>query len=609
MNKKLPILQGVAYSGNVSEVEGRYTVINVDGVVLPPSVPLQLDHSNTIAATIGHATLKKDSGRITFEATITADDEAAARIIKMAAGGTKPRVSVGCDRLETIFHRAGRKMFLNGREIKAGPHGLIEVTSCRIRELSIVGIPADADAGAEAVLARATDMIKLHMERIPQMIDDSTTSDIALQERTRLREIRNIELTSRPAAGWGVASEAVDALVEAAEDGLVDVQSLRAKLGKLRKTSATAASMAFQPAPSRESITDESALRAANIMALGFEDVARRQFDANVLDRAASLNLSFKDVVAAETGWGRNDDRYRLPVALSSSTQDAPTITSSMNVVLHDLLAHRFSSWRAWIPTRSVRDFKEVDIVRMSANVPLERLPENGEISHGTIGEQTAKGKAEMFARQLGIDYQAWVNDSAQAFSDTARTMLYSALRSQTDQVYSTLLNAGTFFHADNGNLETGASSALSIDSIAAVVKKITTQTDASGNYLDLVPQFLIVPPSLEFIAKQLLGSVALAQPADADANTPTANPFLNRMEVVVEPRLEAEPTAWYISSAQSDAPLTVLFLDGQNTPTIETRGISEGDFNRLTFQLRMFWAYGTVLTEPRSIVKATGSE
>lgn len=62
-------------------------------------------------------------------------------------------------------------------------------------------------------------------------------------------------------------------------------------------------------------------------------------------------------------------------------------------------------------------------------------------------------------------------------------------------------------------------------------------------SYLDVQPAILLVPTSFETIAEQLLSSIW----DSAGANQQTKNPFVNELQLVVDPRLDADSTtAWY---------------------------------------------------------------
>lgn len=93
----------------------------------------------------------------------------------------------------------------------------------------------------------------------------------------------------------------------------------------------------------------------------------------------------------------------------------------------------------------------------------------------------------------------------------------------------------------------------------------------------------------------------------------PNGNPVKGIVaELIVEPRISnttrftgATAIQWFLFGAPKDRAITVGFLRGQTTPTIET---SDADFNTLGIQMRVFHDYGVALADPRGAYKAVGT-
>jgi len=76
----------------------------------------------------------------------------------------------------------------------------------------------------------------------------------------------------------------------------------------------------------------------------------------------------------------------------------------------------------------------------------------------------------------------------------------------------------------------------VTVQSLAAIVEAMTTQTDPSGAYLNLRPAFLLCPAGTKEVAfAQLVGSSV-----DPTKSNATMNPFFNKLTVIGEPRLTA---------------------------------------------------------------------
>lgn len=85
--------------------------------------------------------------------------------------------------------------------------------------------------------------------------------------------------------------------------------------------------------------------------------------------------------------------------------------------------------------------------------------------------------------------------------------------------------------------------------------------------FLNLVPRFLVVPPSKETIADQYVTVVTPQEGAKV-------NPFQGRLAVLSEPRLEAaSATAWYLFADTGQIDIVEWgVLAGEEGPVIETR-------------------------------------
>lgn len=133
-------------------------------------------------------------------------------------------------------------------------------------------------------------------------------------------------------------------------------------------------------------------------------------------------------------------------------------------------------------------------------------------------------------------------------------------------------------------------------------------QRDDQGYDLNISPVALCVPAELESTARVLLNSNEIL-----GTSGPNGNPTKGIVEhLIVEPRISnttrfsyATAIQWFLFGAPKDRAITVGFLRGQQTPTIET---SDTDFNTLGMQIRVYFDYGCALADPRGAYKAVGT-
>ncbi|MDX1932001.1 MAG: Mu-like prophage major head subunit gpT family protein [Capsulimonadales bacterium] len=99
-------------------------------------------------------------------------------------------------------------------------------------------------------------------------------------------------------------------------------------------------------------------------------------------------------------------------------------------------------------------------------------------------------------------------------------------------------------YAAAHANLETGAGSALSATKLQAVIAAMKSRLLPNGEPMDITPTHLLVPPALEWTAKQILNSAYWPDAAGAGANA--TNVLQGALKLVVSARL-ATATEWHV--------------------------------------------------------------
>jgi hypothetical protein len=110
-----------------------------------------------------------------------------------------------------------------------------------------------------------------------------------------------------------------------------------------------------------------------------------------------------------------------------------------------------------------------------------------------------------------------------------------------------------------------------------------------SGLPIRVTPKYLLVPPTLETPAEQLLTAIAAAKTADV-------NPFAGSLTLVVEPRL-ASAARWYVAAdpAEIDS-LEFAYLAGGEGPQVESKSGWDVD----GVEIRVILDYGAGFVDHR---------
>jgi hypothetical protein len=218
-------------------------------------------------------------------------------------------------------------------------------------------------------------------------------------------------------------------------------------------------------------------------------------------------------------------------------------------------------------------DFKPSNRLQLGEAPALLEIEEHGEYTRGTIGEGREQFQLATYGRIFGITRKALVNDDTDAFGRVTMLFGRSARNLESDLVWAQITgnpvmgDGNALFSAAHGNLQTDGD-VISILSLSRGRQAIRLQTGLDGTtLLNLVPRFLIVPPSLETVAEQFTAQLTAQQAG-------MANPFSGKLQPLTEARLEANSsTAWYLAASTDQIDIVeYAFLEGEEGPQIETR-------------------------------------
>lgn len=227
----------------------------------------------------------------------------------------------------------------------------------------------------------------------------------------------------------------------------------------------------------------------------------------------------------------------------------------------------------------SAPDFRAKHRVALGEWPGLDEVLEGGEFTSGTIAASSETYRLKTYGRTFGITRQALVNDDLGAFADMIRAFGRSAAELQA-KVLVDLLTAATgagptmsdtkaLFHTSHGNLA-AAGAALDVASLGTARAAMRLQKGLDGvTPINAEPRFILVPAALETKAEQVVASISATKTGDV-------NPFSGRLEVVVDPRLDAayvnSAKAWYVfADPASIDTIEYAFLDGDEGPVVET--------------------------------------
>jgi hypothetical protein len=289
------------------------------------------------------------------------------------------------------------------------------------------------------------------------------------------------------------------------------------------------------------------------------------------------------------------------------STSDFPNLLQNTG---ERVLRNSYMSYQGGLKricrASTVRDFRAKSILQLGEAPRLLPVNEHGEFTSGSMAEARESYRLVTYGRLFGITRQALINDDLQAFGQVALKIGRAAAEVEAQTLVNLLTSNPTMgdgialFHASHNNLLTGAPSALSLTSLTNARRSMRLQRGLDGTTpIDATPRFLVVPAALETTAEQLVTQLT-------PANTSDVNPFAGRLEVVVEPRLDAiSATAWYLASdpAMLDT-IEYAHLEGVEGPEVFTMQGWEVDGVEMKGRLD----FGAGVLDWRGLVRAVGA-
>ena len=591
---KVPTVNIVAYTGGLMSVSGWGPIaIELAGIdVSAEQIGILADHDASLKGIVGHGRAAVASGRLLVQGTITPTTEAARQVIDLAKAGFRFQASVGI--APTKYERIlpGQFVEVNGWPLKPPASGFTLVKAGVLKEVSIVAI--GADSGTSVAIAA-------NKEGNRAMSDEVTTVDDmrveAADESQRIHAIRQV-----------CNGRFGEIEVRAIREGW-DVQ--RAELEVLRASRPTAPLMTGH----MNMPTDVRVIEAAVLAHMGHESIAEKHLGAQAAQHARDLRVtSLVDLCRAALlldGRQAPNGREAMIHAALSTISLPIALGNAANKVLLDAYMEAPATWRKFAAIKSAGDFKDHTGVRPSQTGDLDPVAPGGELKHGSMKEATYKFSIDTFGKMISLDRRDIINDDLGFFEDTAMSLGRAAMRSLSDLVFNVLLaNEGGFFGSGNNNYDVGADTELSIETLATGVSRMLSQRDEEHRDLDIRPRTLLVPPELQWLAKQLLQSEYLQRLAESE---PTGNALKGIVNLEVEPRLSnpfrfkfSNAKSWYLFGSPFDAPIVVAFLQGKQTPTVEFFGL-DSEPNKLAASWRVYFDYGCALGDFRAAYKAKG--
>lgn len=654
--KTPPTFEATVYTGRPIVVANydAPVVIDLAGLQSKNNIVANLDHDPS--QRVGKVTSRSDEGgRLVLSGLANAATAARDEVVLSARDGFTWEASIEASPIEIDEVDAGDTVRVNGQDV-TGPvylvkaakltgfafvsHGADDATEVSIAAsrsqtrgsamdkhvknwiekdlgLVIADLSADQLANLEA---------NYRGENGPTPKPAKTSKNVFAREKEKREHAARIEavaetvIRENPAAGADFV-ETVEAMATEAIENNEDVRDF--ELALLRAT---------RPEPAtpfrgnRSSMPGARTIEAALAITGGLPNVDKHfsDQDLELADRQFPRGIGLKElflICARANGYHSSSldvNQECLRAAFSPirgsgfSTLSIPGILSNTaNKFLADGWNAVDSTWSRICRISSVRDFKTRTSYSMTGGFEYQKVGPGGEIAHATVGEETYTIKADTYGRMMAITRTDLINDDLGALTEVPRKLGRGAALKLNSVFWTSFLNNSDFFKTANANVSTGGGSVLSLAGITAAEVVFLNQTDPDGYPLGIMPEILLVPPTLKATGATLMRSQNIID-GTATAAQGGGNIWQGRFRLESSPYMENanytgySAAAWYLLANPADqAVIEVAFLNGRQVPVIET---AEADFSSLGVQMRGYHDFGVSLWEPRGGVRSAGS-
>lgn len=654
----LPTFTINAYSGDSMQLTMSFypVVIDLDGLASKDQIPVLADHDTDVESIVGQSTsVVIDAAGVTIAGTIMADDASAGKIIALAKNGFLWQASVGASVEAREFIESGATAIVNGKTFN-GP--MVIARKSTLREVSFVSVGAD-ETTTVAIAASFGDAMKFEEWLKAQGISVDTLTDagkatlqasfdvqstepvkqakVPADDLTEHRKLRAAE-SRRVGAITTICAGNADIEAKAIEEGWT-VEKTELQILRTSRT-APAVGGTNKQAVSAAVITASLCL-TAGISAKSIESQVPASEREQVMNAATSsamrgysIHALMDETIRASgshySGSRKSNDfiraAFQADVNLKAGGFSTVSLSGVLSNVANKALIASYDAvevtWKSFAAVRSHADFKLSSRYRLDAQGAFKKIGPDGELKHVGLTDSSFTNQLGTYGAIIALTRQMMINDDLNAFTEIPLMLGRLAAVRVEEEVYKLLLsNPSSFFGSGNKNILTGSGNVLAIEGLGAAEGLFRSAVDSNGKPVLVSPKVLVTGTALSIVAQQLFRDTTLIAVGSGTtkAVTTNANPFAAKYPPVVSPYVDntaitdqdgfaitgQSATKYYLFADPAvRAAIAVAFLNGQQTPTIES---AETDFATLGMQWRGYEDFGVGMEDPKAAVMVTG--
>ncbi|NBW11702.1 MAG: hypothetical protein EBR82_27090 [Caulobacteraceae bacterium] len=518
----------LAYSGGTLNVDGFDLPVIVDlaGMEIPASVPILIDHTKSVEATLGLTDSIVNTGTsLMLAGLVTGQSATSQQVLAQAAAGHQWQASIGAMVGDTEEIAAGQSVEVNGQSF-TGP--VIVARRSVLRETSVLPMGADPTTSVN-LAAKAAGLLKgaapMSFEQWctslgvdPATLDEANKAAMQLAFDAAQNPPATPPATPAPVPAAAAVPTPAPALAPTASAG--GVLNLQAALkqqneafaSNLRRVSEIQAKAAGHPSIAATAIEKGWSLEKVELEVLKASDAkvrptsfksGEKSVDGNLVLEAAlcqhrklpNIEKSFAPevlqaahteyrgqiglqqmlIMAAEdnglhlqAGTRLNAGNIRGVLQAAFSTAKLPGILSNTaNKEILQGYMEEDAIWREIAQIKSVNDFKTVTSYRMLDDMAYEKIGAGDTIKGGKVSEESFTRAVDTYAKMFSLTRTDIINDDLGAFDDLRTRIGAGAAIKLNDLFWTTFLaNVGTIFTTARLNYISGSTTNLGTDGV-----------------------------------------------------------------------------------------------------------------------------------------------
>lgn len=310
-------------------------------------------------------------------------------------------------------------------------------------------------------------------------------------------------------------------------------------------------------------------------------------------------------------GRGIRDQREVMRFAFANSTVNIAGILSNVaNKFLLGGYEMVDQTWRQISTIRSVSDFKTITSYRLTGANSVGTVNHGGELPLGNLTEESYTNSAATYGVRFAISRTDIVNDDLGAITSVPTKIGRDHAEKFNRVFWAAFMDNASFFASGNSNYISGATTVLSLDSLASGYATLEAMKDADSKVIGVKPAILLVPSALRMTARNLCESENIVTGKDATLGSRNGMAGLLRYASCAYLQDSTitgySSVAWYLlAEPGAIGVVESVFLNGNETPTVET---ADADFATLGIQMRGYFDYGVAKQDKRGGLKSKGA-